>query len=454
MAVFLFLAWTPGKSTAAQLPDSLLNKLSRSPDYRSKVSFLFERISKYEVSAPQLALQCAERALSLAKEKRDRISEAKSLYWLSYIRVNQIPYSEDLELSLSNALVAARIFQDAANILWLCRTYEQIAVIYFYQDKQEEAQSYINQSLTLIQQSKEKDRQEFQSLLASALNTKASIIQYAAPDSTLLLLDQSLRIYENWKDSIGIARILLNKGTLYGLKGGVSYYQKAIHIYEQLDAPLPLIRAYLRYGTFNVNSYVKTRDSSWIAEGLSYLKKAMDRSDHLDNCEIWSRMGHAFRVKSGIGGIDSALDSAGHYFQQAIVRSGKEGNYRCLEDLFREVAKTCEALNNCADVLPEIRKAFDAILGLREKNTTEARKKLALFEAEEKAKKERRSRAMLLYGGLALLLVASSLFFIFYQRQRIKNLENKMQALGAQMNPHFISNSLNAIDFLINFGSR
>ena len=44
------------------------------------------------------------------------------------------------------------------------------------------------------------------------------------------------------------------------------------------------------------------------------------------------------------------------------------------------------------------------------------------------------------------------IFYYFYQRSLREKLENKLAALRAQMNPHFISNSLNAIDLLVNKG--
>ena len=45
-----------------------------------------------------------------------------------------------------------------------------------------------------------------------------------------------------------------------------------------------------------------------------------------------------------------------------------------------------------------------------------------------------------------------ALFYYLYQRSLREKLENKLEALRAQMNPHFISNCLNAIDLLVNKG--
>jgi LytS/YehU family sensor histidine kinase len=54
--------------------------------------------------------------------------------------------------------------------------------------------------------------------------------------------------------------------------------------------------------------------------------------------------------------------------------------------------------------------------------------------------------------GLVVLLAAAVLFVLFMQRLQNRRLKAEMSALRAQINPHFISNSLNAIEHLVNKG--
>lgn len=55
-----------------------------------------------------------------------------------------------------------------------------------------------------------------------------------------------------------------------------------------------------------------------------------------------------------------------------------------------------------------------------------------------------------------IFFMTSIIYFYFFQKQRLKYLnktvEIKLESLRAQMNPHFISNSINAIESLVNQG--
>jgi sensor histidine kinase YesM len=80
-----------------------------------------------------------------------------------------------------------------------------------------------------------------------------------------------------------------------------------------------------------------------------------------------------------------------------------------------------------------------------------------LLEHYKNEEAEQRRKNLLLGAGL-LLAAVTILFLWVYQRTRLRNLrrelEMKLEALRAQMNPHFISNCLNAIDSLINHGKN
>jgi len=55
-----------------------------------------------------------------------------------------------------------------------------------------------------------------------------------------------------------------------------------------------------------------------------------------------------------------------------------------------------------------------------------------------------------LYLGLGII---GTIFFIHYQNKKNKHLQAKLKAMRVQINPHFVSNSLNAIESLINLGN-
>lgn len=60
----------------------------------------------------------------------------------------------------------------------------------------------------------------------------------------------------------------------------------------------------------------------------------------------------------------------------------------------------------------------------------------------------------LLLASLVVLLLVALIFLLFLQRAKQRKLIAKMEALRAQTNPHFISNSLNAIESLVNHGKN
>ncbi|MCB0639287.1 MAG: histidine kinase, partial [Lewinella sp.] len=72
---------------------------------------------------------------------------------------------------------------------------------------------------------------------------------------------------------------------------------------------------------------------------------------------------------------------------------------------------------------------------------------------QQEAVSQRRIRNTGLLGGFALV-VAALVFVVLYQRQKQRRLEARLAALRAQINPHFFSNSLNAIESLVNLDQR
>ncbi|MEL6972131.1 MAG: histidine kinase, partial [Bacteroidota bacterium] len=104
--------------------------------------------------------------------------------------------------------------------------------------------------------------------------------------------------------------------------------------------------------------------------------------------------------------------------------------------------------DRCLPLLTKSSEASQEIYHLTRMSFRESADKREEFKESVEREKRYRSRT----GYLSVVGFLIALFYYLYQRSLREKLENKLEALRAQMNPHFISNCLNAIDLLVNKG--
>ncbi|CAN5814972.1 hypothetical protein BH10BAC2_BH10BAC2_26450 [soil metagenome] len=301
-------------------------------------------------------------------------------------------------------------------------------------------------------------------------------------NNALEYYEKALKTYKLLDDKQGLSKTLTNLGIAYdGLKNSdkaLDYFQQALKISEALNWKIEISANLAEIGMI----YEGRKDYE---TALPYFKKALaivtelgnKRSIAVINNHIGAVLFHCSNTlleKEGIKPADRYAKALEHQFT-GLTLAKEIGMLTETSSSLNLISEVYEAKGDYKKAL-EYHKEFvtlrDSIFS--EKNTTEIarkgvqydfEKKEALTKAETEKQKALAAAAInrqriiknSVLGGTAILLLGAISSFIFYKRRRDAEIlktaaefkaqvaETEMKALRAQMNPHFIFNSLNSI---------
>jgi predicted DNA binding CopG/RHH family protein len=262
------------------------------------------------------------------------------------------------------------------------------------------------------------------------------------PKMALSYFQQAMVINEKLENNRGIASNLINTGIVYNdmrnYDSSIFFLNKALKLYHQLND---------KYGMSNALSYISN----------SYLKA----SDPV-------------LFKNGISAV-SRYAKAIELQKQGLQMAHEIGNLSTESDAWQNLSDIYINQKDFAKAFDAYKKHIairDSILGNEKKNEITRLAMQYDFDKKEAASKAEADKKQtianaeikrqvlvknLIMAGAAMLIIASVLIFIFYKRKRDAEEQRKeaeykaevadteMKALRAQMNPHFIFNSLNSI---------
>jgi len=132
----------------------------------------------------------------------------------------------------------------------------------------------------------------------------------------------------------------------------------------------------------------------------------------------------------------------------------REGNATSLKDIRNDYSYLCSQKGNCQKVLDKANAAYFNLIKENQALSFAEEHDFRNFKLkqEELQYQQERTISLLIYSFIFAMAV--TIFFLFFQRMRLRamkqQLEARMEALQAQMNPHFVSNCLHSIETLIN----
>lgn len=470
---FLFLSTFQVISRAAraqalkgdQLKDSLLQALAHPKDDTSKIKTLFSLANFYAINDSANAAGYANKGRELSE--KNKWQKGLGLFYLSMARVY---YNvSDYNLCMVNARRSYNIFNNtdekinaAAALVYIANSYEgtgfyaksiennlaalrlyesinaahgksvcynNIGVNYYYLHQYDKAIANYKKALEIYK----KEGDKFG--IGSDLDNIAMVyFDKGNYDSADVYNQAGIKMFEDVNHQPGLGRIYSNRGNIlmkmYDAKSAEEYYRKSLAINEKLNIISGLSNNYGFIGElyldlakdtaakYKIAAFMRKDKKTLLDSAEHYVKKALIFAQHADDISLL--MSHNLMFSE----IEERL---GHY--QNALASHK--NYTLYKDsIFNDDNK-------------------QKIAAMENERLTETKDhEIALQKSE--ARRQSLLKNVVLISGIAIVALIGVFVFLYNRRKKVKFenevMEVEMKALRAQMNPHFISNSLHSIN--------
>lgn len=444
--------------TASNLTDSLSKLL---PDAKGiKKAEIYNQLAlEFLYNNPGKCIEYANAALKIANENKDYKTIINSYNLLGKSEVSSTNYSKALEY-FNNAI---ELKDKAENSEEIAETYNGFGSVYVYTAQFEKAITQFNIALTIYQNNKNFDG------VASMYNNIGIIYANLKKYSEALeYYQKSLAIHIQKNNQNRIASCYNNIGNIYLLledeEKALEYYFKSLDLKIILDDKRSLAGMYLNIGNVYENQ-------SKYDLAIDNFKKTITIAEKLSNKQLLaSAINNIANVYKSKKDYNTAIDYYKKGLEVALEIDSKISvlnDYKSLIEIYKalgnheETSKYYELYSNLNDSLYNI-ETSSRINDLIKKYETENKqneiellKKDALIKQDDIEKQK-----IIIYAvSLLVLFVLLVALFIFYYlrnketktRTKLENeLNNYMQkALSQQMNPHFIFNTLNSIQYYI-----
>jgi len=353
-----------------------------------------------------------ERAIAAAREVRDTLPLADAMNNLGNVYKEMALISQ----AIDSYFEALRLWELKSDTAGMSLAYGSIGLAYFYQKNYSKALEYSLKHLSLSE--KRGDLWE----MAKMCNNIAQIYNSRSVfDSALIYNRMSLNLHRTINLESGEADACINiASTLLHLEkrdSALWYSEKAIEIAEQNEITVPP-SYYVTLGNVeqSLGNYSRAAENALRARSI-----ARER-------EMPLVVSDATLLLSEIYGRTGRDDLAYRFLREHMQLKDSISNDQFLQQVTRM----------------EIQYDFDK----KQEAAEHARMQERLI-SENKIKQQR-----IFLGGLALLLIIMAIFSLLYLRHaqlqaKYSQIDLEQRLLRAQMNPHFISNSLCAIQELI-----
>ncbi|MEM6348429.1 MAG: histidine kinase, partial [Bacteroidota bacterium] len=203
--------------------------------------------------------------------------------------------------------------------------------------------------------------------------------------------------------------------------------------------------------------------AQYFEEAIAYAKQGLGKAAKNQHV-FYHQMGLVYQQKLTFVGTKeeriTVSDSALQNYYQALQFAQRDGAISTTRTLMSNISILCDyrktSLNtDCQNILNAptdqfLNSAYDSIVNNITGDLKDLNRQIVAVEKQEIINRESKNRLLQQIIGGAIFLVALLSFLLLYQQLQKKRLSAKMEALRAQINPHFISNSLNAIENLVN----
>ena len=419
-SVFIMELVKKSKDLAEEKTDSAIYFSQKAITISQKLNFSFGQIHGYNALASayknnseyEKSILNYNYALDLAKQTNSEVELGIILYNISGTYEYMGLYDKSFE-SITKSLEVRRKLKDSVGI---ARCYRQIAQCMCDKGDNKLAISYFEKAI--LMQEKLSNKRD---LAASYVNMSVIYIDEKKYSEALKFLNKSLLLYEANKLKTSLVAVYLNLGYCYhcinNYDSTVYYYNKAIIASEIVNDKRNEIIALNNIGEF----YLETNNLI-LAE--KYLKKcqlvATEYNDYITLIDVYSNLSKLY------------------------VKYGDYKNALYCKDKFFNIS---DSLSN----IDRIKAIEEISVKFQTKEIETQNKNLQNEISLQKIKAEKKN--YLIYGSILLLILFLVIFLLYVRQNKFKtqkeSLDIEQKLLQIQMNPHFIFNSLQAIQSFI-----
>ena len=461
---------------AIQLASTLNNPLKLAGSYSNK------GINYWSKGEDSLALNMYLKALSIHTRAKNQSGMAKMYNNIGLLYFNKSDYYEAVAYH-QKALDIFIILKDTSR---LSGALNNIGVDYQYLADYPKALDYFLKALSIYEKSG--DPQTYGTGKANAYSNMGIIYKNLGKyKNALEYHEKALQLYEKLNNHQGIAATNGNIGVVYDKlsqpQKAIAYYEKALAINEKLGNQRRIASDLSNIAVAYITLENYDKALNYLERTLAIYKSTDDKSgvstSLVEIGEIYRSAPAAFLLQHNIQPGDR-FKMAAKYQQEALALSKEIGALDRQAEVLHSLAGIYEAAGDPLNALSAY-KAYQALKDsiLNDEKKVEIAKKEAAFEFDKKAfllkaehdkqfalanaeiHKQRIIRNAVI-AGIILLLAAAGTGYVLYKRKRdadeqrkdaefkVQVTDTEMKALRAQMNPHFIFNSLNSIADYIN----
>lgn len=488
------LGWQPDRDLDPYLDtDSMIQSLVEFKDPRQKLDSLLAWTDLLKYHNEEAAFQYAIEVYDLAIKKGFRFSQALSKYYQALLKGRRSILGEGVEDALADIKISHQLLKDSDNLAWSVRI-KGLLGYYYYKNRRvdatfiDSARYYVNQALDLSDGLKlsEPERSYMRGQLFQDLaNThqKDSI-------KAVELYFKSIEAFEVSENQASLASIWRIVGSFYidreaSMIDAAIAYQKSLDYALRSGDTINIVSSYQRLGDLKSRQFLERGDERDYQQSMQYLRTCLPiQKDNLyytyalmawnfydrflaSNDVNLSSSGKILRPED-----DKAqyympeADSAIIYYQLVLEEALKEGVFNMMSAAVTDIIDLCDIKKeltgvDCTSLFGEERNykhlLNNTYMSLVDTVRTEVivanqRLRAAQKLEQEIANQRRVLRNWVISGaGLGLAII---IFLVLLQIQQRKRFQARMETLRAQINPHFMSNSLNAIENLVNRDQR
>ncbi|MGQ1785898.1 MULTISPECIES: tetratricopeptide repeat protein [unclassified Saccharicrinis] len=410
-----------------------------------------DRLEQMQELALEIVSTQTDKADSIAREILSKSKKSQIRYKaLGYYILGEAEYyREHYNLALKYYRKAEPYLEMNSDSVKMAANFSNLGLMYLYKANYKKSLLYYERSFEL-----EKLISDTLGMAKSLQNMGLIVGHWGKYEMQNDYYKQAIALYEELDDKKSMADMALNLGVSLifqdELDEGYNYYKKALHTYEELNDSDRIASVYTNLG------YYKIRVKEY-GEALGYFNKGIGIFKTLD------KKSGLIQSYTGLGDLYVAMGQrrkAVDIYQKCELINQKVGLLDTRgENLFSlyEAYKSMGDVENALRVFEQHQLIKDSIFNLEQfEKILELENKYVLQKSQSQVSelKARNRLYTIISLGVSFLVISGGIFMFFYTRdrsmkekQRLLSLEQKV--LRTQMNPHFIFNSLSAIQCYI-----